>query len=575
MKSTNKFWIFIILVIFSVACTTQGRLTYLTFDDTDDYQELHRSMEELKAEGYDGWKDEQFSAMKELRWISKYMDEPGKQEMAVRAMVFVAFTTDDWDVEDRLHSRIQDIIDSDSWSPALKLAVINALKDLVSGKLGYEIEEEDPEGNDIFLNIPLEIDEREDALDLWISNFDDVSAFLQYKSVEGFREILLTPPTPENCPLDICDEEDRQDPEEWESDLKLEWSEDFQEIKEDLWDELEDLLEENLLFADIPMNVKTNMAQLAGEIRNFHLLPDMEQKFQEVATGWEENESIPANLRQVIASAREKANLYGSPASKQPTISESSYSDFLMQPNEFLVLHLDAILYEQRLRQRLERGEQESEEDSGVPVDLAAQDIPKLDPTEWLFATFDDTPESQEKKDIIYRHVTEALRQGLLLENQDLLSKTIGAINAAENDIARQQILNLVGALYPSLKALEIDPQPILDTLATAAEQTENLMNRRMYLHAMADGAETFPGVISGKIATMSITMDVLTRHQIDTKIQILEKFDTPDALPEEAPVEADDIPVDSSLEEPEVPQEDLSSPDDTILEEPEPEASE
>ena len=78
-----------LLILIIAGCTTQGRLTYLVFEESENYIELKTSMEELKIEGYDGSIQQQFSALKEVRYISKYMDErPGdsvRRDLAVSA----------------------------------------------------------------------------------------------------------------------------------------------------------------------------------------------------------------------------------------------------------------------------------------------------------------------------------------------------------------------------------------------------------------------------------------------------------------------------------------------------------
>ena len=57
----------LLLVLFITGCTTQGRLTYLVFEESENYIELKTSMEELKIEGYEGSNQQQFSALKEAQ----------------------------------------------------------------------------------------------------------------------------------------------------------------------------------------------------------------------------------------------------------------------------------------------------------------------------------------------------------------------------------------------------------------------------------------------------------------------------------------------------------------------------
>ena len=75
----------LILAVFFIwfsGCITQGRLTYLTFEKSFNYQELNSSMEKLKNQ-YDSSIQQQYSALREIRYISKHMKEPGKREMAL------------------------------------------------------------------------------------------------------------------------------------------------------------------------------------------------------------------------------------------------------------------------------------------------------------------------------------------------------------------------------------------------------------------------------------------------------------------------------------------------------------
>ena len=59
-----------VFLIWFSGCTTQGRLTYLTFEKSYNYQELNSSMEKLKNQ-YDSSIQLQYSALRELRYISK------------------------------------------------------------------------------------------------------------------------------------------------------------------------------------------------------------------------------------------------------------------------------------------------------------------------------------------------------------------------------------------------------------------------------------------------------------------------------------------------------------------------
>ena len=123
-----------ILFIFSSGCTTQGRLTYLTFEKSSNYHELNSSMEKLKNQ-YDSSIQQQYSALREIRYISKHIKEPGKRELALSALTFFTFMSDDGDISDRSLSRLNNVLDEPEWPKNLKLNLIDSIVDLVSGNL--------------------------------------------------------------------------------------------------------------------------------------------------------------------------------------------------------------------------------------------------------------------------------------------------------------------------------------------------------------------------------------------------------------------------------------------------------
>ncbi|MDP6319662.1 MAG: hypothetical protein QF711_03885, partial [SAR324 cluster bacterium] len=106
-------------------CATQGRLTSLTFQQSSSYETLDSSMEKLKGQ-YEGSLQEQFSALREMRYLSKHMEEPGKREMALRALTFFAFASDDGDIRDRSISRLENVLQSEEWPLYLKHTVIDS-----------------------------------------------------------------------------------------------------------------------------------------------------------------------------------------------------------------------------------------------------------------------------------------------------------------------------------------------------------------------------------------------------------------------------------------------------------------
>ena len=93
------------------------------------------------------------------------------------------------------------------------------------------------------------------------------------------------------------------------------------------------------------------------------------------------------------------------------------------------------------------------------------------------------------------------------------------SIDNTRSDKDLAPFLNLVGALYPSLKAQKRSPKPLFETLLEKAEGAERLFERRLYLNAILDGAGVFPEEANLILASAS-DQDVVTSHQINSVIQ-------------------------------------------------------
>jgi len=209
MRNTT-FVIFALSMVWLCGCITQGRLTSLTFKKSFNYKTLDSSMEKLKSQ-YESSLQEQVSALREIRYISKHMGEPGKREIALRAMTFFAFASDDGDIRDRSLSRLEAVLESPEWPNYLKFAVIDSTVNLVTGELGFQ---EKHDG--VLMRFGVKSGIREDALKFLLSYFDQLTPELQYHSVNALHRLLLTVPTLDNCPENICDEDVRKNQEEWD-----------------------------------------------------------------------------------------------------------------------------------------------------------------------------------------------------------------------------------------------------------------------------------------------------------------------------------------------------------------------
>ena len=525
MRNTT-FVIFALSLVWLCGCITQGRLTSLTFKKSFNYKTLDSSMEELKSQ-YESSIQEQVSALREIRYISKHMGEPGKREIALRAMTFFAFASDDGDIRDRSLSRLEAVLESPEWPTYLKFAVIDSTVDLVTGELGFQ---EKHDG--VLMRFGVKSGIREDALKFLLSNFDQLTPELQYHSVSALHRLLLTVPTLDNCPENICDEDVRKNQEEWEIgrevknlipsnadptaveagaygaatkrvplDEREDWNEEMDELKEVVWDWMQDPLE-NL---DVQLLIQGRLIRFAGEIENFSLQEDMAEDFRGQISTWAESEDISVDLRQLLAASREKVKLYGFPAKKSPLLSEEKYANILNGPLNFLETHLDAVLHQQLEFQK-------SGFNSEQPETI-----------EQVFSLYEGTSEDQLKREIVLENVTAALEKGLIVDTLNLTSSVVKVTESVRSETELVPFLRFVGVLFPSIKLQKRSPRSLFEILVEKAVAAENLSLRRHYLNAVLAGAGIFPDEANLRLAFAG-DQDIVTQNMIDSELQKLEE---------------------------------------------------
>ena len=525
MRNTT-FVIFALSLMWLCGCITQGRLTSQTFKKSFNYKTLDSSMEKLKSQ-YESSLQEQVSALREIRYISKHMGEPGKREIALRAMTFFAFASDDGDIRDRSLSRLEAVLESPEWPTYLKFAVIDSTVDLVTGELGFQ---EKHDG--VLMRFGVKSGIREDALKFLLSNFDQLTPELQYHSVSALHRLLLTVPTLENCPENICDEDVRKNQEEWDIgrevknlipanadptaveagaygaatkrvplDEREDWNEEMDELKEVVWDWMQDPLED----LDIHLLIQGRLIRFAGEIENFSLQEDMAEDFREQISTWAESEDISVDLRQLLAASREKVKLYGFPAKKSPLLSEEKYVNILNGPLNFVETHLDAVLHQQLEFQK-------SGFNSEQPETI-----------EQVFSLYEGTSEDQLKREIVLENVTAALENGLIVDTLNLTTSVVKVTESVRSETELVPFLRFVGALFPSMKLQKRSPRSLFETLVEKAVAAENLSQRRLFLNAVLAGARIFPDEANLRLAFAG-DQDVVTQNMIDSELQNLEE---------------------------------------------------
>ncbi len=519
----------LILAVFFIwfsGCITQGRLTYLTFEESFNYQELNSSMEKLKYQ-YDSSIQQQVSALREIRYISKHMKEPGKREMALSALTFFTFMSDDGDIRDRSLSRLNTVLDEPEWPKHLKFTIIDSIVDLVAGSLGFQ---EKHDG--MMMVFGVEPDIREDALLFLLNKFEGLEPELQYHTVSALRRLLLTEPSLGNCPENICDEDIRKNQEEWDLGVEIkvaipdnadpkaveagaygpltkrepleereEWNEEMGELKLVVWEWIEDALDDQ----DVPYLIQGRLIRFAGEIELFSLQEEKSNEFIEQVSEWAENEDISVDLRKLLGASREKVKIYGFPSTKSPQLSERAYSGIINSPTDFLETHIDAILHQQFERQK-------SGFDPGKPDAIGL-----------AFTSFDETDEGQLRREIILENVTAALQKGLLGNTSYITERVLKSTDNTRSETDLVPLLKLIGALYPSLKGQNRNPRQLFETLLEKVETADTLSERRLYLNAILDGAGVFPEEANLTLASAG-DQDVVTIHKIDSVIQKLDE---------------------------------------------------
>ena len=525
MRNTT-FVIFALSLMWLCGCITQGRLTSQTFKKSFNYKTLDSSMEKLKSQ-YESSLQEQVSALREIRYISKHMGEPGKREIALRAMTFFAFASDDGDIRDRSLSRLEAVLESPEWPTYLKFAVIDSTVDLVTGELGFQ---EKHDG--VLMRFGVKSSIREDALKFLLSNFDQLTPELQYHSVSALHRLLLTVPTLENCPENICDEDVRKNQEEWDIgrevkilipsnadptaveagaygaatkrvplDEREDWNEEMDELKEVVWDWMQDPLED----LDVQVLIQGRLTRFAGEIEIFSLQEDMAEDFREQISTWAASEDISVDLRQLLGASREKVKLYGFPAKNSPLLSEEKYANILNGPLNFLETHLDSLLHQQLEFQK-------SGFNSEQPETI-----------EQVFSLYEGTSEDQLKREIVLENVTAALENGLIVDTLNLTTSVVKVTESVRSETELVPFLRFVGALFPSMKLQKRSPRSLFEILVEKAVAAENLSLRRLYLNAVLAGAGIFPDEANLRLAFAG-DQDVVTQNMIDSELQKLEE---------------------------------------------------
>jgi len=284
-------------------------------------------------------------------------------------------------------------------------------------------------------------------------------------------------------------------------DEREDWNEEMDELKEVVWDWMQDPLED----LDVQVLIQGRLTRFAGEIEIFSLQEDMAEDFREQISTWAASEDISVDLRQLLGASREKVKLYGFPAKNPPLLAEEKYAGILNGPLNFVETHLDAVLHQQLELQK-------SGFDSEQPVTI-----------EQVFSLYEGTSEDQLKREIVLENVTTALENGLIVDTLNLTTSVVKVTESVRSETELVPFLRFVGALFPSIKLQKRSPRSLFETLMEKAAAAENLSQRRLYLNVVLAGAGIFPEEANLRLAFAG-DQDVVTQNMIDSELQKLEE---------------------------------------------------
>lgn len=507
MKSIYAGMLLILGLILLSNCTHQARKTHLAFEnESATYEELSAAIEGLKRIGYKGATHEQYRILKALRHMSKYMKDIGKREMAVRALVFLAAFNDNSGIEDSCYSRLTSILEDDE-DLALRLAVIDAQKNIVIAKSGYTIQNRSLFSDDVqFEFIYPEIKSRKKALTFLMDHFEDLPEYLQYKTINAFRDILTNPVT--------CLVKSEQGCEESDADDQVKW-------KRDLWERVDEWLQ----IPDVLPIVKLALIRLGEEI------PDVkDQDTQETwLQSWGKSEEIEDEVKVFVVAALNKirgeysvfntqlddktpdsTGVKAENSAQKPYLPKIKYQYLeSVSNNVFWYNNANKIL---ELQLFLEKG---------TLISTNKKDN-KLIPSDWMFSSVNDTSEKTlELKEIVFPIIIKALQNGYTLSEPDDLAMGLQEMVESGNEDfpwLLDRILEICANAYPTLYQEEADIEPVLEALETGFLNALNVHAERLYLNAMLSGLPYYQEQIEAKVCPLQIQFDILTRHLAKTK---------------------------------------------------------
>ncbi|MFL2739072.1 MAG: hypothetical protein ACJ0DJ_09900 [bacterium] len=239
-------------------------------------------------------------------------------------------------------------------------------------------------------------------------------------------------------------------------DERLDWNEEMDELKEIVWD----WIEEPLVVQDSQFLNRGRLIRLAGEIEQFSLQEDMANDFREQISKWAENEDIAIDLRELLGASREKVKLYDFPATKPPVPTEEKYAGISKAPLNF-----------PRDSSRCSAAAATRHGSKAVLIRGCLKQLT------WLLLRLEKRTSELLKREIMLENVTYALQNGLLVNTNGSDSTCCYSHRKCTfREIELRPLLKMVGALFPSLKAQNRKPRDLFETLVDRSKYRGRLI---------------------------------------------------------------------------------------------------
>ena len=277
MKTLKNSLFLILLWSFFWGCTPTGLRSYIVLTTSKNPQDQREATEELMRLAKEGSIVDQIKAEGHLRQLSQSAI-PEQQELAIKPLVWFTFVSDDGYIQERSMARLKGILTHQEWSEAYKLKTIFEISEFIFGRSGT---------TEVFENkrylANADSSERLFAIKFLVDAYPDLSSKLQQDSVGGFSQFLVSEPTIQNCPTEICNPETKtvENPQN-KNIFGIEgWNIALEQLKLDLWSSLQGLLNESRISGQsretlLALNKEVIKLSISSKLRNKFLSQPLE-----------------------------------------------------------------------------------------------------------------------------------------------------------------------------------------------------------------------------------------------------------------------------------------------------------